>query len=200
MKSLHHFIIQLPEVLKDKFKTENGIELFADKRFSVDRLSNRVAKVIATPLFKDTEIETGYEVMIEPTFMYKQIYQGVTQDYTNYVDREKKWFRVDPNMIILFRKNPQSKWKGYQNNLMVEPIVKESEKITSSVLVIPKSKEKYEKEYAKVAYPNQSVVEMGVKANDTVLIDPRGGVKFWIDGKEYWWVRTKDIWGLKLSA
>lgn len=198
MKALHEFIIELPKPLNDTFTTEGGIELYADKDFSVDRLSNRVAKVISIPSYVDTPIKPGYEIMFEPTILYKQIFKKVKQDYTSYVDRKKGWFRLTPNMIILYRKDENDQWKGSGQNLMVQPIKVETPKVESEHLIIPKTvnAQKFHKEKVIMLYSNKQVQELGVNNGDTVFIDPRGGVKFYLEGQEHWWLRTKDIFAI----
>ena len=198
MQSIREFIIELQQPLNETFKTEGGIELYGDKDFSVDRLSNRIAKVISTPLFHKTEIKAGYEVMIEPTILYRQIYQGVKQDYTSLIDKSNMFFKVTPNMIILFRENDTCEWQGNLENVMVEPI-EEVEPVISTFLIIPKSaNKKYKKERVKLMYANTEIKEQGAKNGDEVIINPMGGVKFWIEGKEYWWMRNCDIFAVAL--
>lgn len=194
MKSIREFIIKLDKPLNETFKTENGTELYAHADFSVDRLSNRVAKVVATPLFGDSPIKEGYDVMIEPTILYKQIYRGVKQHYTNLVDKNDMLFKVTPNMIILYRETPQDEWKGHLQNLMVEQIP-EDEPIIKTSLMLPKmAKPKFKKGRAKTLYPNNEIKSWGVKPGDELVIHPRGGVNFWIDGKHYWWIRNRDVY------
>jgi len=79
--------------------------------------------------------------------------------------------------------------------VMVEPI--EEEMPTSSFLIIPESSvKKYKKERVKLLYSNTAIKEEGAKNGDEVIINPMGGVKFWIDGKEYWWMRNCDIFAV----
>lgn len=198
MKSLHDYIIELPKPLNETFKTEQGNEFYAHQDFSVDRLSNRIATVTSTPLFVDTPIQVGYQVMFEPTILYKQIYQGVKQDYTHYVDKSQKLFRITPGMIVLYRKDENDTWKGYGQNVLVKPIEENSIPITSSVLIIPETvkETKYKKERVKLLYANESIEALGAKAGDEVIINPKGGVKFWIEGKEHWWLMNRHIWAI----
>lgn len=193
MTGLRDFIIKLDKPLNETFKTESGLELHGHADFSVDRLSNRVAKVMATPLFVDTPIKKGYEVMIEPTILYKQSYQGVKQHYTSLIDKDEMLFKVTPNMIILYREHESDEWKGHLQNLMVEQI-KEDEPVIKTSLIIPENvTPKFKKGRAKALYINQTLKERGIKIGDELLIHPRGGVNFWLDGKHYWWIRSKDV-------
>lgn len=197
MTGLHDFIIELKTPLNDTFKTENGVELFAHPEFSVDRLSNRIAKVISTPIFHETKIQPGYEVMIEPTILYKQIYRNVTQGYTSLLDKENMLFKVTPNMIILYRENENDTWTGHLKNLLVKPIEDNIDQPGSSLIIIPESTiKKYKRERATLLYLNDELKEMGAKQGDEVFIDPLGGVKFWIDGVEHWWIRNIDTLGI----
>lgn len=199
MQSLHDFIIELPKPLNETFKTENGVELYAHQDFSVDRLSNRVAKVVSVPLMGDTPIKEGYQVMFEPTILYKQIYKGVKQDYTHYVDKTNKLFRLTPNMIVLYRKDENDEWKGHGENLLLKPIEQKELPITSSVLIIPETvkETKYKKDRMELLYSNTAIEELGAKKGDEVIINPiMTGVKFWIEGVEFRWLRVKDVWAI----
>lgn len=195
MRALHEYIIELPKPLNDTFITENGVELYANADFSTDRLSNRIAKVISVPEYAKSDIKEGYQVMFEPTILYKQIFQKKKTGFANYVDQKKGWFRLTPNMIVLYRKDENDTWKGAGQNLLVKPIKVEEPKIKSKHLIIPDSvnSEKYHKEKVILLYSNQELNELGANNGDEVIIDPRGGVKFWLEGKEHWWIRTKDV-------
>lgn len=190
MRGIHEFIIEIKVTYNKTFKTESGLELYANKDFSADRLSNRVGKVISTPLLLESEIKEGFEVMIDPTVLYEQCYLGAKQESIFLVDREKMWFRIEPRLIILYRENKLSKWKGFLENLLVEPIKKPEPK--RNIIFTIEEVEKYEKGKAKIVYPN---VNIEVETNDKVAIDPSGGVPFWINGKEFWWVRNVDVLG-----
>lgn len=196
MKSFTEFIVKLEKPLNKTFKTENGTELHAHQDFSVDRLSNRIAKVISAPLYFESPVKAGYEVMIEPTILYKQIYRGVKQGYTSLIDKDDMLFKLTPNMIILYRENDKDTWKGHLNNLMVTQITEEEPIIKTSLILPKNSKPKYKKGKAKVVYPNDWLLEKGIKAGDELFIDPMGGVNFWLDGKHHWWIRSTDVFGL----
>jgi len=197
MKGLHDFIIELKNPLNATFKTESGVELYANENFSVDRLSNRVAKVISAPIFVDTPIKDGYEVMIEPTILYKQSYKGVRQHYTSLIDNDNMWFKVTPNMIILYRKNENEEWRGYLKNVMVEQIKEEEGPIISKYIIHPESAKKtFKKGRARLLYSNVELEGYGAKSGDELIINPLGGVNFWIEGKPYWWLRNVDVWAV----
>lgn len=200
MKGLKDFIIKLDKPLNDTFKTESGLDIYAHKDFSVDRLSNRVAEVVAIPMFTETPVKVGYEVMIEPTILYKQIYRGVKQSYTSLIDNDDNLFKVTPNMIILYRENENEEWKGHLQNCLLEPIEDKVEQPKSSFLVLPDSVTKvgYKKGRAILKYSNDLLKSFGAKIGDEVIlttshINNASGVKFWIEGKEFWWVKNNSV-------
>ena len=49
MRGYNDFIIKVDFVYNKTFKTESGLELHADSRFSQDRLANRIAVVEEIP-------------------------------------------------------------------------------------------------------------------------------------------------------
>ena len=129
MKGLHDYIIEIKEPFKDSFKTKGGLELYANKDFSAERLSNRIGTVKATPYLFEGVIQEGYEVLIDPSILYEQIYRDVKQESIHLLDSEKMLFKIDPKLIVLYRENEQQEWKGFLNNLLVSPIVNKGDKI-----------------------------------------------------------------------
>lgn len=200
MKGIKDFIIKLDKPLNDSFTTEGGTEIYAHKDFSVDRLSNRIAIVKAVPIFIETPVKVGYEVMIEPTILYKQIYRGVKQSYTSLIDPDDNLFKVTPNMIILYRETKNDTWKGHLQNCIIEPIKEHVEKSKSSLIILPDNMIKVGNKKGRgiIKYINKTLNELGTSVGDEVFItndhiNNASGVKFWIDGKEFWWVRNRDI-------
>lgn len=196
MKGLNEFILEFTRPLNDTFMTESGVELYGHKKFHVDRLANRVANVISPPQLKDTVIKEGYQVMIEPSIFHKQIYRDREQEYTSIVDKEKNWFAVLPSMIVLYRENEKSEWKGHLGNIMVMPIPITEKTVQSDIIIMPKTQPKYKTDRAILLYSNENIKQWGANEGDELVIRPDSGLKFWIEGKEYWWVREVDVLGV----
>lgn len=195
MQGLNHFIIHLPKDYNDTFKTEGGVELYADRRLSADRLSVRIATVVSTPLLHETVIQPGYEVMIDDTITRRQIYNGVEQESIFLVDKTQKYYKLEPGMVILYRENAECDWKAYGENVMVEFIEKETEPAPVSSLIIlelPKKKEHVEG-YAKVLYPSEALVEEGVKAGDTIAIKKGSGIAYYMEDKTWYQLCNRHV-------
>ncbi len=186
MKGIREYIVEIKNPFKDSFMTESGIELYADKNFSADRLSNRVGKVVSVPFFDGETLEEGDEVLIDPTILYEQIFRDVKQESVFLVDNKKMYYKIAPNLIVLYRKNKDDEWTGYRQNLLVEPIKKKQKEYK---FIIAKQEEGYEEKIVKIKYAND---EIDVKEGEKVVINPLG-ITFWLKGKEYWWVQTNDV-------
>lgn len=201
MKGTKNFIIQLDEIYSETFKTEGGLELIGNVDFTAERQSNRIAKVVGIPSLYETEIKEGYEVLIDASPLYRQIYNGNKQWYQSMVNEDKNQFYLEKDMVICFRENKDAEWKGFLKNCLVKPIMEEAkiEKKTNSLLILPEtvSKPKFSGK-VNMTYSNTELNELGVKNGDTLYMDIRGGIDYWIEGVKYWWIRNKDLFALEL--
>ena len=192
MKGITNFIIEVVNPYNDTFKTESGLELHANVDFSADRLSNRIAKVTNAPLLHDNEIKQGYEVLFDPSMFRKQIYRGVKQEYQNAVDESKNLYFIDPDLIICYRKTKEDKWTAYRDNCIVEPIYKTDSTDLSALVEV--TKEKQFSGIAKIVYVNKKLKDLDIQENDNIVMNPKGGIPYWLDGKEYWQTITGYIY------
>lgn len=198
MKATKDFIIHIPQPYSETIKTEIGVEIYADKRFSADRLSNRVGTVIAAPINGEFEIKKGYQVLIDPTILYEQSYKATCgrQESVFLVDKQKSWYKIDPSMIVLFQENESINWKGFQNNAIYE-LIKEpnpqDEPLENSFLYIPETLlPKYKQDRAVLLYGNDEILKE-VAPGQEVVVKPEMAIEYWIDGKTYKWFRNEDV-------
>jgi len=193
MVAIHDFIIEVKQAFNETFKTEGGLELYADKRFLGHKLSNRIAKVVECPALRSSIIKPNYEVLIDPTIFYSQAYEKTGQQENQYVlDKEKGHYKISPSMIVLYRETPESDWVGFEQNLLVE-FYKEPIEPKTSLIITEVVEPEYIQGIAKVTYPNEELVEFGVLTGDTIHIKNNFGVAFYLDGKEFFWIRNRDI-------
>lgn len=190
-RAMRHFIVKSEQEFKEKYVTEGGIELFADNKFSSDRLANKVVTILQLPVAVEAlGIKVGYELMIDPTIYYRQNYEGIGRQENAYMlDRRNGIFKVEPKMIVLYRENAEAEWKGAGDNLVVEVVkTQEEEKAGSLIVSLGKVTEK-----TYVKYSNTEMQSQDVNAGDEVKIAKGLEVPFWIENKEYFWVESKDV-------
>jgi co-chaperonin GroES (HSP10) len=195
MIGVHDFIIKSDFEFAKTFVTEGGLELHADVRFSAERLANRIATVLELPLaLEDCEIKSGYQVMVDPTIFYQQDYVigGVTEN--NFmIDRINGIFKISPDMIVLYRENERAEWKGFSQSLLAEMDKEIIPEVKMGAIVIEQEKTKKSEVFAKVLFSNTDLENEGVTNGDKIFIKPNLGVKFWIEGKEYFWIQNRHV-------
>jgi co-chaperonin GroES (HSP10) len=191
MKGIQHFILEVKNAFKDTIEV-GEVELFIDKKISRDRSANRYGKVISTPAFSDDKtIEDGYEVIFDATILYKQLYKEGTQESIHLVDADQSWYKIEPDMIILYRENSNSEWKGYGDNLMVSFITENPKEVAG--LITGSAKETTVKGKAIVKYRNAFLEDQEVANGQEVFINPSCGIPFFFKNETVYWVRSKDI-------
>lgn len=191
---MHDYIIKIEKAYNETFKTESGLELYGDKRFNSERLANRIAEVIETPALKDSIIKKGFEVMVDPTIFLKQTYERHAENDNIFLqDAKNGLYKIEPSMIVLYRETKQSEWKAFGDNILVEPIKKEAEEKKDNSIIIELEKSKYVEGIAKIKFINSDLLEDGCKNNDVVAIKSGFGVSFWIDGKEFHWIKNRHV-------
>jgi len=47
-------------------------------------------------------------------------------------------------------------------------------------------------------FVNSEINELGVENGDILYINKLGGVKYWLNGEEFWWMRNKDIYAKEI--
>lgn len=190
MQGLKHFIIEVKEPFKDKVEIGN-LEIYVDKKISRDRSANRLGKVISCPILEQSfGIKEGFEIIFDATILYRQIYKEGTQESIHLMDKEKSLYKIEPDMIVLFRENDKSEWKGFKDNLMVE-FITEVPKSNGSIITIPKAE--VVKGKAKVKYRNEELENEGVENGQVIFMKPTAGIPFFFKNETLYWIRTKDV-------
>lgn len=190
------FIIKVDFVFSKTFKTESGLELHADSRFSQDRLSNRIAEVVEVPLVlkEKTPIKKGYQIMIDPTIYYGGNFIVTGQQLSPFViDIPKGLYKIQDSMIVLYRENENSEWKANEGNLLVRFNREQTEDKKVGNLIVEQGTKKVSETEAKVLYSNNELMELGVNNGDEILVNKGYGVSFWIDGVEYNWIFNDHV-------
>lgn len=199
MKGTQDFIIHLKNPYNDTFKTKNGLELYGNVNFTTERQSNRIATVVGIPSLYKTEIKEGYEVLIDASPLYRQIYRGIKQWYQNIVDEDENLFHLGKEMIICYRKNKSADWIGFLENSIVKPILEEQNKINTTLIIPANASEKKFNGKVVMRFVNSEINGLGVENGDILYINKLGGVKYWFNGEELWWIRNKDIYAKAIA-
>lgn len=197
MKGVKDFIIQIEQPFSETIKTEGGLEIFGDKRWSAEKMANRIGIVISAPICHNTVIKEGYQVLVDPTILYEQVYHltGGRQDSVFLVDKTKMYYKVDPNMVVLYRENSESEWKGYHENAIYEAIADETaeEPLENLFIYIPKTiQTKFKKNRVTLKFGNETILNQ-IAVGQELIVKEQMGIDFYINGKTYLWYRNSDV-------
>lgn len=202
MKSFKDFIVVVPEKYSKTFKTENGLEIYMDKRWSLKKVANTIVEVVENPLNYSGEINKGVLLFVDPTLLMQQSYVLTgEQENINLIHRENNLYKVDPSYIIAYSLDNGKNWIGFGNNLLAERIkIKEPKTEKSSLVIVPENtKPKEIKGKVKIFLSNKELENQGVKKEDVVYINELYTIDIWFNQKPLIWIRNKDILGKEIK-
>lgn len=191
MKSINDFIVYTDVVFNDTFKTANGVELFADKRFSQKRLAQLEVEIKELPLNYKGEDIKGYKALVDATIYFQNDYNH-GKGVNNEIEGHKGFFKIQPSMIIAVRENESSEWVGFDDNLLVEQVMSENKETTSGLIILEIKKSEPVQGLAKVAVTNKKMIDDDVNVGDTIKYNDYFGVDVHIEGRLLKWIRVKD--------
>lgn len=188
-----HFIAHIPEKYSKTFKTESGIELHADRRFSLKRVANVVVDISETPLLYKGPIKKGDTVLLDTTVLSFQYYvKGGEQENVNLIDRNKKLYKIADDMILMHRPK-NSEWSGYRDNVLLERIPLEPIKKINSLYIPDSAIKTHAQNKGVIAFLNIDLGEQGLNVGDIVHTKGDLFVDVWLDGKQYMWSKNKYL-------
>lgn len=200
MKSIKDFIVHIPKEYNDSFKTESGLEIFADKRWSHRRLANTVAKVVEVPFDYEGEIiQKGFNLLIDISVLIRQnhVKTGIHESH-NLVDREKKLFKIPRNLVILYSQGDGAEWKGFEDNLIVR---RSEERVdVKSNLYVPDAAKKKIKGKGELIIGNEGLAEMEIENGENIYFDEHGAIDIYIRDTPYVSLKNRYILGKELKV
>lgn len=194
MRSLHEFIVHIPKDFKDSYKTESGLEIFADKRWSQRQLATTVVKVIKTPMSYEGEIEVGDFLFIDNAAVMRQehIKTGVHESH-HLIDRDKRLYSIPKMLLIAYKKKNTKEWIGFGDNVIIErEMVKEEKK--SSLLVSPTENIKKESKGKGVLFiVNNQIIDTGANKGDQIYFNELGAIDMFLGDKKVTWLKNRQV-------
>lgn len=203
MKGIRDYIAHIPQRYSEKIKTESGLELYSDSRWSAKEMANTIVDVVEVPFFGETPIKKGFQIFIDPTVVFNQIYEktGVA-DSPFLVDKNKGYYKVSKDLIIAYREDKDSKWIAFNdNNLLIRlKNTEEKEKIVNGLIIPDVAKDKYIKGIAKVFLPSSHLLDSDIEKDENVYFTELTAVDVYLDGRKITWVKDRYVLGLELSS
>ncbi|AGO47505.1 co-chaperonin GroES [Cellulophaga phage phi19:3] len=200
MKGLNHFIVHIPEKWSQTYKTESGLELHADRRFSLRQVGNTIVKVIETPYNYDGPVKIGDTLFIDVNALSQQSYViGGELENQHLIDREKKLYKIDSSLIFAYKETDDSEWIGFEESILCKSIKEVKVEKKPSLIYIPEdNKEKTIEGKYIVDVLNPIAESMGIKKGDTIYVEKHLFLDVRLEDKEYVRIRVRDILGLAI--
>lgn len=200
MKGIKDFVVHIPKRYNDTYKTEGGLELHADIRWSPRELANTIVTVTEPPLNYSGDIKKGTQVFLDTTAILDHEFNNVTQKAKYCIDHDKDLYKIDPSLIIAYKNN--NDWIGFKDNVIVEKIYTDNKKIKSSLIFIPEGNNKKQvKGIAKLVVGNSYLKNFeGVDSNENVFINDDLEIDIIFKGKNMLWLKNRDIVGKQLKS
>lgn len=204
MQGINEFIIEIKEPLKKEVELGSK-KILVDPTYDQTKYSNRIGKVVSTPLGLDTPIKAGDEVVIVHTVLMTQIYNEKRQESTFLIDKERGYYRLANELIVLFRSNPEEKWRCNDIQLMVKPIKVEKKDFKVGKILLPENFHNtdvecnthgFVKQYGIIKYMNDDLAKLGVKEGDKVFFSDVGDYEFNLEGEILYCMDNRDVLAL----
>ena len=199
MRGLNDFIVHIPEKYRPTYKTESGLELHADRRWSLKKVANTVIQVLETPLNYNGPIKKGCNLFIDPTVLMSQIYPKTGEQENLYVvDREKSLYRIRPEFVIAYSMGAGTQWIGFENNILLDRIYEGAASFSSSSIIsIPKGNIMV-RGRATILIPNEN---NDFQEGQLAFFNEEMAIDVYLGDVPLIWLRVKDIQAvLKLKS
>ncbi len=200
MRGLQEYIIENTDVLKKEVEFSTGDKLYVDPTFDQRNWTNRICKVISTPVKHDSPIDIGDEVLVIDTVLFTHVGKNMAHKKSQFLmDEEKGWYRIPRNLIVMYRKKGDE-WKCYGQNLLVEPIPEKMETDSGLIIVdVDYKKEQREKntkkQHGKVVFINNDLEDLGVEIGDVIVYKDQVDYRFKLDGEVFFHLENVDVLG-----
>lgn len=189
-KCIHEFILDVGKPFEEHINLA-GFKIYLNEKFSGVEAARRIAPVLQIPMDYTGPISVGDLVLFDPSILYRPIYQGVRQDSMYLVDKSKQWYRIMPNLILLFKKDGGD-WQGHLDNNLVEPI-EEIVKEKQGSIYIPNLGSKSKEKTGIVRFINSQLSALGVEVGDRIVSKDYTESVFKLEGKTYWFMQNEHV-------
>lgn len=190
MKGLQSFIIKTDREYNEKIKL-GSVEIYADKRFSQNRLVNHIAEVVEEPLLLETPIKKGDKVFLDMSVYLRYVSADYGEYENNYtIDKKKGIYKITEDLIYLYKRDNQ--WVGYKDNLFVREITKnKNDEIINGIIHLGM---KNEKRRFVVEYINEELKQQGISVGDEVIVNEEMLLPLFYNQEKIFHLNNKDVY------
>jgi hypothetical protein len=183
MRSPYNFIVTPLKNKRYNNTTEIGDVDFITSVSQEDHLaSNRLATVVATPLYYNGEIQKGDTLLVHHN-VFKFYYDMYGRQKSGRSYLTENLFLIDNEQFFLYKKD--NKWKSHSKYCFVKPI-----KLEESFMYKGGNEEPL---VGEIKYTNKELISLGVNEGDKISFTPDSEYEFNIEGEKLYRMFTKNI-------
>lgn len=188
MKSIRDFIIHIPEEFQEKLI---GTQLYGDSRFSQRDMGNNRFQVIEVPFGYKGDIEVGDWLIADINLYMKQHHVKTgTHESHHLINREKRFFKVPPSLIICYSKGKGTMFKAFNDTVIVERIKETVVNKYSHIIQLDTGLDKTVEGKGRVVIPNN---DSEAQENDIVYFNEKGAIDIYLNDFKMVWLQTKHL-------
>ena len=183
MKSLYKYIVEpLNGTLYDNVSKFDGGELITSSSIENHEVTNRYAKVLASPEKLITPVIPGATIIVHHNVFRKyNDMKGVEQYAAGLI--KDKMYMVDPYQVFMYKNPKDNKWTTLDPYCFISPMDNDIDFHNGS-----------EKEmYGIMEYPNTYMKKLGLSKGDLIAFKTDSEYEFNIEGKKYYRVNSNNI-------
>lgn len=183
MRSPYNFIVKAVNRKRyDNTKEIGGIEFIVSTSEEDHKFSNRFAEVVSTPLWYNGPIESGDILLVHHNvFKFYNDMKGRRKSGRSFF-RDDSFF-IDADQFFMYKKD--GKWNAYDRYCFIRPI-----SAIDSYIKKPFTNEPL---MGEMVYPNEYLINQGIKCGDKVCYTPCGEYEFTVDGEKLYRMHDHQI-------
>lgn len=190
MKSTIYFLVRVEDSYNNYVEIGDGIKLSTNNSIDSVEHINRVGKVIDAP--KGAIVNEGDFLLFHHNIC-RESWGAKGKRRPSVFAMADDMFFVPVTEIFMYMRQDEDKWNALAPFVFIEPIPAEVKTLKNGLIVEEESYKGMKPLVGKVAYPNQELIDKGVKEGDTIAFQQDSEHEYELKGKLYYKMRNSDI-------
>ena len=190
MKSTVYFLVRVEDTYNNYVQLDDGQRLSTNNSIDSVENINRVGKVIDAP--KGAIVEEGDLLLF---------HHNICREAWGLKGKKRKsGFAISDNVffipvteIFMYMKKGTDNWVALAPFTFVEPIPAGTKTLPNGITVEEESHKGMKPLVGRMAYPNQELIDKGVKEGDIIAFQEYSEHEYQLKGKLYYKMRSSDV-------
>lgn len=190
MKATLYFLVQVEDSYNNYVELDDGTKLSTNNSIDSVEHINRVGRVIDAP--KGAIVEEGDYLLFHHNIC-RESWGAKGKRRPSVFAMADDMFFIPVTEIFMYMKDGDKDWTALAPFVFIEPIPAETIKLSNGLEVREEDYKGMKQLVGKVAYPNQELIDKGVKKGDTIAFQQDSEHEYKLKGNLYYKMRNNDI-------